>query len=448
MDEKKYQVFVSSTYEDLFLARKKIIETVLSLYHFPVGMEMFSADDSDQWDIIKGMIDGTDYYVVIIGHKYGSIAPSGVSYTEMEYDYAKSLGVPVLAFIRNRNVGTTPGERETDFSKNERLERFIEKAKSNKMCDFWDSIDDLATKVAIALPKIMMRKPQTGWVRGNNSISKEISEELAELSLENRNLRERVREFESQTQGDKPILNVSVIESNIQMQFTPFECQQEYLGKITLEDVPSDLIIYVTQEMIDSYNKNIPSDNEVDKYNHKLFRYSNYTHNSLKLNPVMVNSGRRLATDIYVEIEFPEFITVLDSSNESAYIIEPKLKIPVSPIVKAREKKNLPAFFAPLGGIMEGLRDYQHVLNDDLLLGRLNGISSVSPRYSSARNSWVNCEEHSITLRAKKLLQSLTIEFDSIVIVPTGTGSGLIKFKIICEEFVEPIYFTREITVS
>ncbi|ECZ7129828.1 TPA: DUF4062 domain-containing protein, partial [Salmonella enterica subsp. enterica serovar Virchow] len=79
MENKKYQVFVSSTYVDLIDARKKIIETVLSLYHFPVGMEMFSADDSEQWDIIKETIDASDYYVIIIGHKYGSVSKDGIS---------------------------------------------------------------------------------------------------------------------------------------------------------------------------------------------------------------------------------------------------------------------------------------------------------------------------------------------------------------------------------
>ncbi|VDR25942.1 Uncharacterised protein [Raoultella terrigena] len=166
MDDKKYQVFVSSTYIDLIDARKKIIETVLSLYHFPVGMEMFSADDSEQWEIIRETIDASDYYVIIIGHKYGSTSVNGISYTEMEYDYAKSLNIPVLAFIRNRDVFTKQNEREDDLSKAKELDRFIEKAKANKMCDFWESIEDLATKVAIALPKVMRRTPRIGGLEG------------------------------------------------------------------------------------------------------------------------------------------------------------------------------------------------------------------------------------------------------------------------------------------
>lgn len=137
-------------------------------------MEMFSADDSEQWDIIKETIDASDYYIIIIGHKYGSISAKGISYTEMEYDYAKSLNIPVLAFIRNRDVLTKPNERETEHAKAERLEVFIEKAKANKMCDFWESIEDLATKVAIALPKVMRRNPRIGWVRGSGHTERSI----------------------------------------------------------------------------------------------------------------------------------------------------------------------------------------------------------------------------------------------------------------------------------
>jgi len=54
------------------------METILKLYHFPVGMEMFSADDAEQWEVIKDTIDMSDYYVVIIGHRYGSVTSEGI----------------------------------------------------------------------------------------------------------------------------------------------------------------------------------------------------------------------------------------------------------------------------------------------------------------------------------------------------------------------------------
>ena len=50
--EKKYQIFISSTFKDLKIARLKVRDAILSMYHFPVGMEMFGALDEDQWEVI------------------------------------------------------------------------------------------------------------------------------------------------------------------------------------------------------------------------------------------------------------------------------------------------------------------------------------------------------------------------------------------------------------
>jgi hypothetical protein len=68
----KYQVFVSSTYRDLSDERDLVIKAILEMGHIPVGMEMFSAADEAQWNIIKKQIDQSDYYVVIVAHRYGT----------------------------------------------------------------------------------------------------------------------------------------------------------------------------------------------------------------------------------------------------------------------------------------------------------------------------------------------------------------------------------------
>jgi hypothetical protein len=81
--EKKYQVFVSSTYEDLQEERKKVMEALLQMNCFPVGMEYFNASDSSQWDVIKSLIEECDYYVLIIAGRYGSVEESSdKSYTK------------------------------------------------------------------------------------------------------------------------------------------------------------------------------------------------------------------------------------------------------------------------------------------------------------------------------------------------------------------------------
>lgn len=106
--DKKYPVFVSSTYEDLQDERKKVMEALLQMDCFPIGMEYFNASDESQWDVIKSLIDECDYYVLIVAGRYGSIEEAtGKSYTQKEYEYALSIGVPTIAFL-HKDVSTLP----------------------------------------------------------------------------------------------------------------------------------------------------------------------------------------------------------------------------------------------------------------------------------------------------------------------------------------------------
>jgi hypothetical protein len=103
--DKKYQVFVSSTYEDLQEERKAVMEALLQMNCFPVGMEYFNAADDSQWDVITSLIDECDYYVLIVAGRYGSIdEASGISYTQKEYEYAVKKNVPVISFYITRKI--------------------------------------------------------------------------------------------------------------------------------------------------------------------------------------------------------------------------------------------------------------------------------------------------------------------------------------------------------
>jgi hypothetical protein len=81
---KRYQVFISSTYADLKEERSKVIQTIMELDCIPAGMEIFPAIDEEQFNFIKKIIDDCDYYLLIIGGRYGSISEDGLSYTEKE----------------------------------------------------------------------------------------------------------------------------------------------------------------------------------------------------------------------------------------------------------------------------------------------------------------------------------------------------------------------------
>lgn len=139
--EKKYQIFISSTYEDLKEERRKVQDTILSMYQFPIGMEMFSAADEEQWEIIQETIDSSDYYVLIIGHRYGSIIENGeyagISYTQKEYRYAAEKQIPILAFLIDSSVTVIPEKMEQNMNKRKKLDAFIEEVKKGRTVQWW-----------------------------------------------------------------------------------------------------------------------------------------------------------------------------------------------------------------------------------------------------------------------------------------------------------------------
>lgn len=163
--EKKYQVFISSTFTDLREARYQVLNTILSMYHIPAGMELFSATNSKQWELIKREIISSDYYILILGHRYGSLTDEGISYTEKEFDFAIENDIPILAFIKDRDTPTRPSERENDPILISKLEKFYNKVIQNRLCEFWITEEELAKKVSVCLNKEFTNSTRPGWIR-------------------------------------------------------------------------------------------------------------------------------------------------------------------------------------------------------------------------------------------------------------------------------------------
>ena len=129
---KRYQVFVSSTYQDLVSERKEVIQALLELDCIPVGMELFPATNNDQWTLIKELIDESDYYILIIGGRYGSLNKDGISYTQMEYEYAKEIEIPTISFLHKAPDNLPVSKTDKNSGKANLLESF-KKTVSSKL---------------------------------------------------------------------------------------------------------------------------------------------------------------------------------------------------------------------------------------------------------------------------------------------------------------------------
>lgn len=168
MKEKKYQVFISSTYEDLKEERAAVSQTLLDLGCIPVGMEQFPSSGMSQMDYIKKMLKTCDYYILILAGRYGSIDPTdGVGYTEKEYDYAVTNGIPVMSFIVE-DIGKLPSEKcEKMDEGREALTKFRTKVSSSRMIKRYSSKENLQANVAVSLQKCIQDFPAIGWVRAD-----------------------------------------------------------------------------------------------------------------------------------------------------------------------------------------------------------------------------------------------------------------------------------------
>ncbi|PBP63353.1 hypothetical protein CCL21_27500 [Pseudomonas syringae] len=196
----KYQIFVSSTYNDLKEPRDLVIKAILEMGHIPVGMEMFSAADEEQWSIIQRQIDQSDYYVLIMANRYGSVTAENISYTEKEYDYARSLQIPCLGFILESSASWPTDYTDTEADKVDSLRLFREKVKQRPV-SFWKNFDDLYGKCAVALMKAFTTHPREGWVRASQYSDGKSTAELIRLSAENAKLREELEK--SLVSGDE-----------------------------------------------------------------------------------------------------------------------------------------------------------------------------------------------------------------------------------------------------
>lgn len=200
MKDIKYQVFISSTYSDLKKERKQILDVLLMADCIPSGMESFVATDDMQFNVIKKVIDLCDYYILILAKRYGSInEATGISYTEMEYNYAIEQGIPVLVFVLDDSVEIDDCQIETDVIKQGKLAEFKNRAMRNRLASIWRDTSDLMGKVAISIMQAKSEISRPGWHRGNTANQEVLIKELLDLKRENDELKNQLSVLQPST---------------------------------------------------------------------------------------------------------------------------------------------------------------------------------------------------------------------------------------------------------
>ena len=203
MKRMKLQVFVSSTYMDLIEERQAAVEAILDAGHIPAGMELFKAGKS-QMKTISRWIDDSDVYMLILGGRYGSIEEeSGLSYTQLEYEYALSKNMPVFAIVLDDSFlftkAATKGKNAIfEIDNNDKYNSF-KKIVLSKIVKKANDTSSIKTIIHSMLNEIVNDSEYnlSGWVRNDEKIFGRIYRDMNidELNFAKKQLNQKINNY-------------------------------------------------------------------------------------------------------------------------------------------------------------------------------------------------------------------------------------------------------------
>ncbi|MBB6716354.1 DUF4062 domain-containing protein [Clostridium gasigenes] len=322
--EKRYQIFISSTFADLEEERKEVMEAIINLDCFPAGMEMFPAVDIEQFDYIKTIIDQSDYYILVIAGRYGSVAEDGKSYTEKEYEYAIEKGIPVLVFVKKDIDNILVSQTDSNAELKEKLLRFREKVMTNRLAKYWNEKMELKYNVQGSLLRAFKMNPRDGWIKGDTPTDKKTLIELDKVRKERNELENKVEYLNSQLKEKNEIKNIAdgndII--NINYIYTDYELDYEdekgevsitwnELFKFIAPEFAATQTIYAANGIISkSINRYINEgydDLDINQDDVNIIKYQFDALNLIKLKVIgsqetmtLTDEGKRLVRDMIV----------------------------------------------------------------------------------------------------------------------------------------------------
>jgi len=170
---KKIKVFVSSTYEDMKEERDCAFQALMKNGCIIGGMELFTGDNIEKFEVIKKDIEDSDIFLLIMGGRYGTICPeTGKSFIHMEYDYAKKLDIPVgVVAISNDYLAQ---KKESSYANHgnsydegsEKYNWFLNIV-SSRMITYYSGINELILGILTTISRMKETYKFDGWIRGD-----------------------------------------------------------------------------------------------------------------------------------------------------------------------------------------------------------------------------------------------------------------------------------------
>ena len=160
-----YNVFVSSTWTDMQNYRESVRNALLKAGCIPCGMENYPASSNSPLKTCFEEMGKCQVFVCVLGMRYGSVdEKTGKSYTQLEYEKAVELGLPILAFLIDEEKATFK-RKDVDIGElGVKLDEFKKYIKDSKevTCAFFDSPSSLSDLVFRSITSEIKRRTNAG----------------------------------------------------------------------------------------------------------------------------------------------------------------------------------------------------------------------------------------------------------------------------------------------
>lgn len=259
MTKKKYQVFISSTFVDMKDMRQAAVEAVLLAGHIPAGMELFSAGDVSQLEVIKRWITESDVFMLVLGARYGSIeSNSQLSYIELEYNHAQVLGKPLFALVLSdaaiQEKMKIHGETVVESENPDKYAEFRKKVLS-KISRQVDDQKDLKLYVLESISNIEQNRNLAGWIRSNDSIDvRPIITEVANLQARNAELSGEVKRLQTLLGEEASLQNLAGLNDVVRVRMTYSTGYKSYVHNEVIDISWGNLFAAVAPKLLEHPN--------------------------------------------------------------------------------------------------------------------------------------------------------------------------------------------------
>ena len=210
MLDKRYQVFISTSGDEMRPEKIILAQTLVGMGFFSWGLEQRSPVSTA---FARRQIDDCDYVILLLGSQYGDMSVSGIGYMHLEYIYAVARQKNIIVFMHDDPASRPIELQEQSPELRKKFEDFRTLLKNEIEALFcYKDLKSLETLVRSSMSQILEHYPVQGWVRPQNTQT--LLDQIHQLKTEVEQLQFKLGEKKAD-----PFLNVPKIHIQDHFQF-------------------------------------------------------------------------------------------------------------------------------------------------------------------------------------------------------------------------------------